>query len=310
MKKGLGPSGYQPHASTLFTGILGGILLSLMTVTAQADAPFSISATVFHQPQANIDGGGKFTLSSAFFRFKMMRPISRTTVVGLSLKFDTDDYDFSGLTEFGGLDPWNDVRRFGIGIPILLRAGKNWSLGLSPSIDWLQEYGAHSSDSMTYGSSVFAFNNFTKHKRLGLGAGVFRNVEGDFEGFPFIAVDWRFNERWHLSNPFEADVLGPAGLELSYNISKHWSIGGGGVYRAFRFRLDDDGIAPNGIGENKGIVSFLRLNRSAKSGLELDMYIGATMNGKLELKSSDGSGLTSSDYETAPFLAITLGGKF
>jgi hypothetical protein len=271
---------------------------------------FSASATAFHQPGVNIDGGGEFTLSSGLFRLGVKLPISPATVIGLSVKYDVDDYDFSGLTEFGGLDPWNDVRRFGVSIPIILGLGQSWSLGLSPSIDWLQEYGADSSDSLTYGSSVFAFKSFAKHKRLGLGAGVFRNVEGDVEGFPFIAVDWRFNERWRLSNPFEADVLGPAGLELSYTINERWHIGGGGVYRAFRFRLDDEGVAPNGIGENKGIATFLRLNRSVKSGLDLDIYVGATVRGELELKNADGDRLASSDYSTAPFIAITFGGEF
>ena len=128
--------------------------------------------------------------------------------------------------------------------------------------------------------------------------------------FPFVAVDWRFNEKWRLSNPFEADVLGPAGLELSYTFNQRWYLGGGGVYRSFRFRLDDEGVAPNGIGENEGIVSFLRLHRSGDSGLDLDIYVGATLDGRLELKDSEGAKLASSDYDTAPFVALTFSGEF
>ncbi len=277
---------------------------------SRSGATFSVAATAFHQPGADIDGGGEFTLSSGLFRLGVKLPISPTTVIGLTIKYDVDDYDFSGLTEFGGLDPWNDVRRFGVGIPIITHLGKSWSLGLSPSIDWLREDGADGSDSLTYGSPVFAFKSFAKQKRLGLGAGVFRNVEGEFGAIPFIAVDWRFNEHWRLSNPFQADVLGPAGLELSYTINDHWDIGGGGVYRIFRFRLDDKGVAPGGIGENKGIATFLRLNRSGKSGLGVDIYIGAMVGGELELENADGHNLASSDYSTAPFIAITFGGEF
>ncbi len=109
---------------------------------------------------------------------------------------------------------------------------------------------------------------------------------------------------------FEADVLGPAGLELSYTINDRWYLGGGGVYRSFRFRLDDEGVAPNGIGENEGIVSFLRLHRTGDKGLDLNIYIGATVDGRLELKDSEGHKLASGDYDTAPFVAVTFHGDF
>lgn len=276
----------------------------------RSNVEFSASFTAFHQPKSNIDGGGEFSLSSALFRFKATRPISPNTIVGLSVKYDVDDYDFKGLTEFGGLEPWNDVRRFGLGIPIFMRFESAWTVGLSPSVDWLQEYGADSSDSMTFGTPLMAFRNFSREKRLGLGAGVFRNVEDEWKVFPFIAVDWRFNEKWRVANPFEADVLGPAGLELSYTINQNWYMGAGGVYRKFRFRLDDEGLAPNGIGKNEGILTFVRLHRSGKNGLDLDIYVGATLDGKLELKNSDGEKLSSGDYDTAPFVAITLSGQF
>jgi len=294
------------------------ILISAISLgasaTAAAQPPPNIelkaSFTAFHQPTSSIDGGGEFNLSSLLMRFKVTRPVSSSTIVGLSVKFDIDDYDFYGQTELGGLEPWNDVRRFGLGIPIFTRFGKQWSLGLSPSVDWLQEYGADSDDSMTFGSPVFVARSFARDKRLGLGAGIFRNVEDEWKVFPFVAVDWRFNEKWRLSNPFEADVLGPAGLELTYTLGNHWYLGGGGVYRSFRFRLDEEGVAPNGIGENEGIATFLRLHRAGDSGLDLDIYLGATVDGRLELKDSEGSKLASSDYDTAPFVAVTFSGEF
>ena len=88
------------------------------------------------------------------------------------------------------------------------------------------------------------------------------------------------------------------------------TLGGGGVYRTFRFRLDEEGVAPNGIGENEGIVTFLRLVRSGDNGLDLDFYVGATLDGKLELKNFDGDKLATSDYDPAPFVAVTLSGEF
>lgn len=285
-------------------------LLVVFNAEAQEREPrkrtsFDLSLTPFHQSSVNIDGGGKFSQSSAFLRFRVKQPISRTTSIGVNLKYDVDDYDFSGTSEFGGAQPWNDVRRFGISIPFFTRFQNNLSLGVSPSVDWLQEYGADSSDSLSYGATAFAVKSLTRDKSLGLGAGVFKRIDDEIKVFPFIAVDWRFNERWRLANPFEADALGPAGLELIHSFNDRWHLSGGGVYRSFRFRLNDAGIAPNGIGENKGIVTFLRLRRLT-SGFDVDFYAGAIMNGKLELKDNNGNDLSTGDYDTAPFAAITF----
>ncbi len=54
----------------------------------------------------------------------------------------------------------------------------------------------------------------------------------------------------------------------------------------------------------------MRLHRDGRNGLDLDIYLGATFDGKLELKNADGDNLASSDYDTAPFVAVTLSGKF
>ena len=297
----------------IFTLMMASNVVSTAYAEEQASpraTSYDVSLSPLYQSKTNIDGGGKFKLSSLFLRFKARRPVSPTTFIGLNLKYDVDDYDFSGTTEFGGAQPWNDVRRFGIGIPIFTRFENNWSLGISPSVDWLQEDNADNGDSLSYGATTFLFKSLTRDRRLGLGAGVFKTVDNDTRVFPFIAVDWRFNERWRLSNPFEADALGPAGLELTYSFNDRWHLSGGGVYRSFRFRLNNDGVAPNGIGENKGIISFLRLRREATSGLEVDFYAGAILNGELELKDSDGKDLASSDYSTAPFAAVTLSVSF
>ena len=267
---------------------------------------YEVSVSPYHQPSVDIDGGGAFKLSSAFLRFDVKRVVSSTTTIGLGLKYDIDDYDFSNEITLGGTQPWNDVRRFGLSIPIFTRLQNNWSFGAVPSVDWLQEEGADNSDSLAYGMTAFVLKSFSRDKSIGFGAGVFREIDDDTEVFPYIAVDWRFNARWRVANPFQAEALGPAGLELIYSFNERWHLGGGGVYRAFRFRLDDTGIAPNGIGENEGVIAFLRLRRLAPAGINVDFYAGAMVDGRVQLKDRNGSGLASADYDPAPFAAVTF----
>lgn len=296
--------------------IFVGMVLSVVSAqNALGQGPkskvsYEFSVTPLYQPSVNIKSGGEFSLASAFFRLKAKRAISPTTTIGISLKYDIDDYEFSGVTDFGGRQPWKDVRRFGIGFPLFARFQNDWSLGVSPSVDWLQEYDAASGDSLSYGATAFVFKSLARDKSLGVGAGVFRTIDDETKAFPFIAVDWRFNERWRLANPFEADALGPAGLELSYRFSDKWHLGGGGVYRSFRFRLSREGGVPDGIGVNEGIATFLRLRRIATSGINVDFYVAAILDGNLELKNKDGRDLSSTDYDTAPFAAITFTAAF
>lgn len=306
----------------LLGSLLAGLLCSVANVVlaekstsgnssrGQSGITYDLSATPFYQPSAKLDGGGNFSLGSLFTRFKIGASVSERTTAGLSLKYDLDDYDFDGTTEFGRLPPWNDARRFGISVPIFTRLPSNWLFNISPAVNWLYEQGANHSESASYGATTFLLKSYSREKSIGLGAGIFREVDEDNKVFPFVAVNWKFNEHWKLSNPFDADVLGPAGLELAYSFDDRWRLGAGGVYRSFRFRLDREGIAPNGIGGNKGWVGFLRLQRTGRLGVDFDAYVGATFDGELELQDQFGERVSSAGYETAPFVAVSLSGSF
>jgi len=73
-----------------------------------------------------------------------------------------------------------------------------------------------------------------------------------------------------------------------------------------RFRLNSEGMAPAGIGENKGIVAFLRLRRLVRTGINIDFYAGTILDGELKLKDRNGDVLSIGDYDTAPFAAVTF----
>ena len=296
--------------------IVGLLLSTFMICTAtnglaqntpkQSGTKYNLSVSALHQPEVDIDGGGNFSLSSGLLRFGLKRSVGPGSSIGLGLSYDVDDYDFTGITEFGGEDPWNDVRRFGISLPYFKLLNQSWAMGLSPSVNWLQEYDAKSDDSLSYGITGFATRSFTRARSLGFGAGVFKTIDDETDFFPFIAIDWRFNDQWRLSNPFDANALGPAGLELSYRINDRWQLGGGGVYRSFRFRLDNDGVAANGVGENKSAIAFLRLRRFSPTGLNVDFYAGTALAGELKLDDKNGRRLASSNYDDALFVALTL----
>ena len=160
-------------------------------------------------------------------------------------------------------------------------------------------------DAFGYGAVFAVSYRVSPAFTLGAGAGVFRRTE-ETKGFPYIAVDWKITEDLRLSNPFRTSPSGPAGLELSWRISDRWEIAAGGAYRSFRFRLDDSGVAPNGVGEQESAVGYARLTYRMGRDLKLDLYGGAAFNGKMRINDRDGNELGSDDFETAPMAAFSL----
>lgn len=267
---------------------------------------YSLSFSPIYQFESDFDHGGSFSVQRYAFNFDTSTPVTSSLRAGISLGYEFDKYDFSGTTAFAGADPWSDIHRFSAGLPVSWRMTDSWSLFVSPQVEWYGESGVdHWDDAFGYGA-VFAVScRVSPGLTLGVGAGVFRRTE-ETRGFPYVAVDWKITENLRLGNPFRTSPSGPAGLELSYRISDRWEIGAGGAYRSFRFRLDDGGVAPNGVGELESTVGYARLTCRMGRDLTLDLYGGAAFNGKMRINDRDGNELGSDDFETAPMAAFSL----
>ena len=122
-------------------------------------------------------------------------------------------------------------------------------------------------------------------------------------------VDWQITPEWRLANPLRAGVTGPAGLELSWQPRGAWEWGLGGAWRSLRFRLDDEGSAPNGVGEETLVPVWLRGVREL-GRLRLAIYAGMSLEGELRLENRRGETFSEQRYAAEPFAAIYLSGAF
>jgi hypothetical protein len=181
-----------------------------------------------------------------------------------------------------------------------------WSLFIAPQVEWYGESGvAACEDALDYGAIFAASYRVSPKLTLGAGAGIFSGMS-ETKSFPYIAIDWKITEDLRLKNPPRTNPSGPAGLELSYRISEGWEIAAGAAYRSFRFRLDDRGVAPNGIGEMYSTLGYARLTYRMGRDFQLDLYGGGTFNGKVRLDDSNGNNVGSVDFKTAPVTALSL----
>ncbi len=272
------------------------------TITTTADV------TYIHQFLADLDDGGDFSMGSAGLKGALDYRLGEGRSIGFGLGYTADLFSFGGNTGLGKLDPWDTINTLNLSGSYSSPLGDGWDFRIAPSITASGESSASFGDSLTYGT-IFAFTReFSDKLTLGLGAGVFTGLE-ETRGFPFLAIRWEFAPGWTLQNPLRPGPAGPAGLEIAY-ATDTWDFGVGATYRSYRFRLADDGAAPNGIGEYTTVPFFVRASRPITSNLTINLYGGILFGGSIDLENSNGGNLAESDFDPAPILAFSLSGRF
>jgi len=268
-----------------------------------------VSITPAYEGKGDLDQGGDFSVSRSILRAGVSGQVTPGVRAGITLNYDYNDYSFSNPVAFGGVAPWNIVQRYGAALPLSFDLQDGWSIGFSPSADWLRENGADSGESLSWGAIFSGTKRFADGNRLGIGLGVFDRIEKT-AAYPFLIVDWRFSDRWRLINPLPAGPSGPAGLELDYLFGGGWEVGVGFASRSLRFRLSETGPVKNGIGEERGVPVFLRVTREFGSQFALHLWAGAVMAGEMRVEDASGNQLRSEDFDPAPFFAATFVARF
>ncbi|MFO1316358.1 MAG: DUF6268 family outer membrane beta-barrel protein [Burkholderiales bacterium] len=269
----------------------------------------SAALTGIAQLDTDLDAGGSVRWAGGIASGSLLRQFTPQFAAGISLQYDYQQWRFDKPVAFRGIAPWGDIQQPRIGLTFAYAPAADWRVLVSPSVAWAYENGASAGDALEYGAVVVASKVFSPTLTLGLGAAIYRQID-QTKTFPFLAIDWKIDDQWRLSNPFPAGPVGGAGLELSYAFAEGWEAGIGGTYRSYQFRLDRDGPVPGGIGENRAVPLFLRLSRNIGKDAQVDFHAAALVNGRLRVKNQDGQDLASDDYATAPALGLTVRYRF
>jgi hypothetical protein len=280
---------------------------------AQRPPPGEISASAalsgIHQFDTDLDRGGDFRWAAGIASGSLTRQITPEISAGLTLRYDYEDWKFSHPVAFGGAAPWSQLNAPNIAGSLGYAFASDLQVGISPLFGWAFESGAKTGDALTYGAILVATKVLSPSLMLGVGVGVVRQID-DTKAFPFLIVNWQIDDRWRLGNPFPAGPAGGAGLELAYAPDDRWEFAGGGAYRSTRYRLDDVGIAPGGVGENRFFPLFARVSRKFGAQTKVDFYAGVALGGRLKLEDANGATFAKDDYSTAPLIGLTLSHRF
>ncbi|MCV6585506.1 MAG: hypothetical protein OIF47_08220 [Marinibacterium sp.] len=265
--------------------------------STRADGLFS------YQGQTDLSDGGAFSVGRGFLRGSAIYRSDQGYSAGLSIGLGRYAYDFSNT----GADPWDDVIDLRLTAPMRFDTGARSSVFLAPSLRYDYERDASASDGQTYG--LFGGISWRINDRLTIGPafGAFSEIgNDDWDVFPAVLVDWQIAERWRLSTAQAPGATQGPGLSLTYSPNDTFRYGLTARYERNRFALDDDGIAPGGVGQDSSLPVALSVQYAPNPATSLSAFVGAEFNGELVLEDQDGAKVSRQDYDTAPIAGISF----
>ena len=288
-----------------FFMLQSGILLAQ---APQVDpVTFSFDGGGVHQSNSDLkDSDGSFDVDRWFVSAGVDYNFDFRNAIGLRIGGGRSIYTFDDVTGFGGGDPWGTAEDFRISAPARFKVSERATAIVVPTVRWNKEKGADSGDSTTYGLFAAVAWRLSPDLTIGPGFGVFSRLESGTQFFPVLAIDWNITDRWNLGTGSGlAATLGP-GLTLSYKASEHWTIALAGRYEDLEFRLNDDGAAPAGVGQDKSFPLIISGTVEPNKKTSFSLFVGVELGGQLKLKDTFGDTIEKTKYDPAPILGATF----
>lgn len=267
------------------------------------------AGTVFGA-DAGLDSGGDVGVDAWSVRLSGRRAVTDDLRLGLAAGFGEQRFRFSGEGDFSSLRPWGDVQDVRVSGSLFWEPTDRWSLFAIPTLRWDAEAGASLSDGQIAGLITAASYKVNDRLSIGPGVGVFSELEDGTDFFPILAVDWQITDRlkFRTGRGFGAS-RGP-GLAFDWAANDDWSVSLGGRYEKDRFRLDDHGAAPGGIGQATSTPIYIAVTRKLGRIGRLRGIVGVDLNSSVRLEDAQGDLLRRTDAEEAPFAGATFDVRF
>lgn len=297
----------RPVLLALLLGLAAG---PLVAQPAQDAWRLSLESGAAHRWQTDLDAGGEIEVDSWAVRIGADRGVSPDLRLGLSFGYDERRYDFGGSEGFAALDPWSNTREARLSGRVSWKASERWNLFAVPTARWFAEDDASLNDGLSAGLLAAASYRVNDRLSIGPGFGILSEIEDSNDWFPILAIDWALTDTLSLrTGGGFAATQGP-GLVLNWQPSERWGLSLGARYEKARFRLNDKGIAPGGVGQETGVPVYLGATRSFGRHLSLSVIAGVEFGGELRLEDAKGRLIEKTDFDNAPFGGATLDLRF
>jgi len=263
-----------------------------------------------HQFDGELDGGGSFDTDRLFLQGGVSHATKDGRSISLALGYSFDGYDFSGDSGFAGLRPWNNIHSFRFSAPVRLKYDDHWSLFVIPTVRAGAESGADFDEAFSGGGFAGFSFRFSDRLTIGPGMGAITRIKDDASVFPVLIVHWKITDRLSLeAGRGLGATLGP-GLTLNWRATDSLNLSLSGRYKRLRFRLDKDGIASNGIGDDRSIPLIGAVSYRFSRKIRASLLGGVALGGEVRLEDERGHRLSESEYASAGFLGFSFNFRF
>lgn len=298
-------------AKVNWNALIAAILVAT-TVAGQGNAqerrgssgPLSVvvDGLVVGQGKADLDGGGSFEATRAYVRAGALYRFGGGASAGLFVSSGRLDYDFNTPAPV-----FEDITDLSISAPVRFTAGERLSVFVAPTLRYDYESGASRSDGRTYGFFGGVAWKISESLTIGPALGAFTQIEDDsLNVFPALLVDWDINDRFNLSTGTGLGATQGPGLTLKYSTTDKIKLGLSARYENIRFRLNDQGPAPNGVGQDRSMPVVLSIDYEPYPRSSITAFVGAEFNGQLRLDDAQGNRIDTREYDPAPLVGAAI----
>ena len=259
-----------------------------------------------YQSEADIDGGGSMQANRFDIGFIGRSDLGNGFRWTNTFFFAVNDYDFSGTG-----DPWGTILIPRLVSKLNYRINEHWGISAGGVFMFSPETGAEWGDSFTGGGLVGVDYRAGKTFFVSLGVAGLSQIEDDATVAPSVIMLWLPHRDWSVRiGAVPATGGAAAAAEVAYRIAEPVELGLGLLYNQRRFRLDDSGVAPDGVGEDDNLPLRLRLGWHIIPEISLHLLGGVALSGEVQLDDSNGNRIAKSDYDPAAYVGLRFVGGY
>jgi len=270
----------------------------------------TVQGGLMHQFDADFDNGGSVSVDRVSTVATVNYKPAPKFGASMFMSYGFDNYHFSGNTGFGALDPWSQIHSLGVGGSIRKGLDDNWTVMGGAKVRFSAERSADPGDALTAGGWIGAAYRVNDRLTIGPGIGVASMIEDNPDVFPILIINWKITDELTMSTGGGfAATLGP-GVVVRWKPTNDWSFALGGRSEKTRFRLNDQGVVPDGVGQETGTHLYASVTRHFGRHGQVSLAAGMKADGELRLENDNGDRIAKDDFDPATFLLLYFRWEF
>ena len=218
--------------------------------------------------------------------------------------FEFDNFQIGGMS----LTPFDRVHATSIGASLVGQIEGPWWFFALGSLTAAFEEGGDVDQSikpLTVGVITY---RFSETLTAGIGLGAIYDLDDRLRAFPAISLDWQIADRWSFQIREGAALTYVVDRESDLEVSLR--AGFSSQFGGTRFRLADNGPAPEGTAEFEGNTLGIDVNWKPAKRWELGLGVGAVTNYELKIDNDRNDRVFVEDIDPGLQFLLRVGWKF